>query len=86
MRDKFAIREEVWTALEQAKVVRGRTVHDKIPDFYGSKEAAERVFDLAVWQARSGYQEQPGQGPAPPASARPGRGQAPLHGRPPPAR
>ena len=50
MRDKFAIREAVWTALEQAKVVRGRTVHDKIPDFYGSKEAAERVFDLAVWQ------------------------------------
>ena len=50
MRDKFAIREEVWTALEQAKVVRGRTVHDKIPDFYGSKEAAERVFDLEVWQ------------------------------------
>ena len=50
MRDKFAIREEVWTALEQARVVRGRTVHDKIPDFYGSKEAAERVFDLEVWQ------------------------------------
>ena len=50
MRDKFAIREEVWTALEQARVVRGRTVHDKIPDFYGSKEAAEKVFDLEVWQ------------------------------------
>ena len=33
MRDKFAIREEVWTLLEQARVVRGRTVHDKIPDF-----------------------------------------------------
>ena len=48
MRDKFAIREEVWTLLEQARVVRGRTVHDKIPDFYGSKEAAERVFDLEL--------------------------------------
>lgn len=50
MREKYAIREEVWTALEQAKVVRGRTVHDKIPDFYGSREAAEKVFDLEVWQ------------------------------------
>ena len=51
MRDKFAIREEVWTALEQAKVVRGRTVHDKIPDFYGSREAAELVFELPEWTA-----------------------------------
>ena len=50
MRDKFAIREEVWTALEQARVVRGKSVHDKIPDFYGAQEAAQRVFDLPVWQ------------------------------------
>ncbi len=50
MRDKFAIREEVWTALEQARVVRGKTVHDKIPDFYGAWEAAARVFELEVWQ------------------------------------
>ena len=50
MRDKFAVRESVWTALEQAGVVRGRSVHDKIPDFYGNREAAARVFNLAVWQ------------------------------------
>ena len=37
MRDKFAIREAVWTALEQAWVVRSKSVHDKIPDFYGAE-------------------------------------------------
>lgn len=51
MRDKGAIRETVWTALEQAGVVRSRSVHDKIPDFYGAEAAAQRVFDLAAWQA-----------------------------------
>ena len=50
MRDKDAIRETVWTALEQAKVVRTKNVHDKIPHFHGAEEAAERVFELAVWQ------------------------------------
>ncbi len=50
MRDKDAIRESVWTALEQAGVVRGKSVHDKIPDFYGSDQAAQRVLDLEVWQ------------------------------------
>jgi 5-formyltetrahydrofolate cyclo-ligase len=53
MRDKWAIRESVWTALEQAGVVRTRSVHDKIPHFKGDEEAARRVFDLEVWrQAR----------------------------------
>ncbi len=49
MRDKMAVREATWTALEQAGVVRGKTVHDKIPDFYGNGAAAERVFDLEIW-------------------------------------
>ena len=51
MRDKLAIREGVWTALEQAGVVHPKSVHDKIPDFYGAETAAQRVFDLAAWQA-----------------------------------
>lgn len=50
MRDKDSIRESMWTALEQARVVRSRSVHDKIPHFRGAEEAAERVFELAVWQ------------------------------------
>ena len=50
MRDKGAIREEVWTALERAQVVRPESVHDKIPDFYGADAAAQRVFALDAWQ------------------------------------
>jgi len=50
MRDKDSIRETVWTALEQAKVVRTKNVHDKIPHFRGAEEAAERVFELTIWQ------------------------------------
>ena len=50
MRDKDVIREYMWTALEQAGVVRTRNVHDKIPDFRGSEEAADRVADLEVWR------------------------------------
>lgn len=53
MRDKDAIREWVWTAMEQAKVVRAKSVHDKIPHFRGAEEAARRVAELEVWrQAR----------------------------------
>lgn len=49
-RDKAYFRETVWTALELAKVIRGRTVHDKIPDFHGALEAAEQVFELHQWR------------------------------------
>lgn len=50
MRDKDTIREAVWTTLEQAKVVRAKSVHDKIPHFRGAEEAARRVAELEVWQ------------------------------------
>ncbi len=50
MRDKIAIRESVWTALEQAGVVGAKSVHDKIPDFHGSDVAAQRVLALEIWQ------------------------------------
>ena len=50
MRDKTAIREGGWNALVQSGAARSRRVHDRIPDFHGSQEAAERVFDLRVWQ------------------------------------
>ena len=61
MRDKHAIREAMWTALEQAAVVRGRSVHDKIPAFYGADEAAQRVFSLDVWQAARVIKSNPDQ-------------------------
>ena len=50
MRDKWAIREDVWTALETARVVRGRSVHDKIPHFLGCEDAAALVSELPEWQ------------------------------------
>ncbi|PKB63806.1 MAG: hypothetical protein BZY80_05575 [SAR202 cluster bacterium Io17-Chloro-G2] len=61
MRDKQAIREAVWTALEQAAVVRGRSVHDKIPAFHGADEAAQRVFGLDIWQAARVIKSNPDQ-------------------------
>ena len=59
MRDKDAIRESVWTAMERAGVVRGKTVHDKIPDFYGSDQAAQRVFNLEVWREARAIKSNP---------------------------
>ena len=56
---KDAIRERVWTSLEQAGVVRAKSVHDKIPDFYGSEEAALRVFELAAWQNAKAIKSNP---------------------------
>jgi 5-formyltetrahydrofolate cyclo-ligase len=50
MRDKPEIREMMWSALERAGVVRGGSVHDKIPDFLGAEAAAQRVFELDCWR------------------------------------
>ena len=50
MRDKAAIRESVWSAMVEAGAARGRNVHDRIPDFHGSQEAAGRIFDLPAWR------------------------------------
>ena len=46
--DKAAIRDRVWTALEQAGVVPAG-VHGHIPDFAGSEQAAHRLAELARW-------------------------------------
>ncbi len=61
MRDKWAIREEVWTALETARVVRGRSVHDRIPHFIGCDEAALQVTELPEWQAARAVKSNPDQ-------------------------
>ena len=50
MRDKDSVRESVWTALEEAKVVHGKNVHDKIPHFRGCETAAGLVEELEAWQ------------------------------------
>ena len=65
MRDKWAIREAVWTALETARVVRGRSVHDKIPHFLGCEDAAALVSDLTEWQAARAVKSNPDQAQRP---------------------
>ncbi|UOE22040.1 5-formyltetrahydrofolate cyclo-ligase [Thermobifida halotolerans] len=47
---KNAIRERVWTLLEQERVV-PPGVHGRIPAFYGAEAAAERLAELPVWKA-----------------------------------
>ena len=61
MRDKWAIREEVWTALETARVVRGRSVHDRIPHFIGCDDAALQVTELPEWRAACAVKSNPDQ-------------------------
>ncbi len=51
----------MWTALEQAAVVRGRSVHDRIPAFYGAEEAAQRVFALDIWRSARVIKSNPDQ-------------------------
>ena len=65
MRDKWAIREEVWTALETAGVVRGKTVHDKIPHFIGCDDAALQVSDLPEWRNARAVKSNPDQAQRP---------------------
>ena len=65
MRDKWAVREAVWTALETAGVVRGRSVHDKIPHFIGCDDAAARVAALPEWQAARAVKSNPDQAQRP---------------------
>ena len=65
MRDKWAIRENVWTALETARVVLGRSVHDKIPHFLGCEDAAALVSELPEWQAARAVKSNPDQAQRP---------------------
>lgn len=65
MRDKWAIREEVWTALETAGVVRGKSVHDKIPHFFGCDDAALKVSDLPEWRNARAVKSNPDQAQRP---------------------
>ena len=59
MRTKSDIRESIWNCLEQSGVVHGDNVHDKIPDFYGSLEAAQRVFGLDIWKSATTIKSSP---------------------------
>ena len=65
MRDKWAIREDVWTALETARVVRGKSVHDKIPHFIGCEVAASLATELLEWEAARAIKSNPDQAQRP---------------------
>ena len=65
MRDKWAIREEVWTALETARVVKGKTVHDKIPHFLGCEDVIAQIEDLPEWEAARAIKSNPDQAQRP---------------------
>ena len=61
MRSKQDIREAMWAAMVGAGASRSRNVHDRIPDFHGSREAAEQICDLTVWQAAHVVKSNPDQ-------------------------
>ncbi len=61
MRDKWTIREDTWTALETARVVRGKSVHDKIPNFIGSEAAAALASEIPEWEAARAIKSNPDQ-------------------------
>ena len=65
MRDKWAIRESVWTALETARAVRGKSVHDKIPNFIGSETAAALASEIPEWEAARAVKSNPDQAQRP---------------------
>jgi 5-formyltetrahydrofolate cyclo-ligase len=48
---KAALREEVWTALTEAKVTRFPGARNRISNFVGAEAAAERLRAHPVWQA-----------------------------------
>ncbi|KAA9398883.1 5-formyltetrahydrofolate cyclo-ligase [Haloarcula sp. CBA1130] len=50
--DKQTIRETVWDALEERGIARFPfPPHDRIPNFDGATQAAERLTETAVWDA-----------------------------------
>ncbi|EMA12832.1 5-formyltetrahydrofolate cyclo-ligase [Haloarcula marismortui] len=50
--DKQTIRETVWDALEEGGIARFPfPPHDRIPNFEGASEAAQRLTETAIWDA-----------------------------------
>jgi 5-formyltetrahydrofolate cyclo-ligase len=48
---KAALRDEVWTALTEARVTRFPGARNRISNFIGSEAAAQRLRDTDVWRA-----------------------------------
>ncbi|MGH2686827.1 MAG: 5-formyltetrahydrofolate cyclo-ligase, partial [Actinomycetota bacterium] len=50
MRDKQAVREEVWDHLTESGVARFPGAHGRIPNFDGASDAAARLAELDEWR------------------------------------
>jgi 5-formyltetrahydrofolate cyclo-ligase len=50
IRSKQEVREEVWEALEEARVRRFPGTRGRIPNFVGAERAAELLSELEVWK------------------------------------
>ena len=48
---KATLRQEVWSAMRVARVVRFPGADGRIPNFTGAEAAAERLRGTAAWQA-----------------------------------
>jgi 5-formyltetrahydrofolate cyclo-ligase len=48
---KAALRDQVWGALEAANVTRFPGARNRISNFAGAEDAADRLRDTAAWQA-----------------------------------
>jgi 5-formyltetrahydrofolate cyclo-ligase len=56
---KAALRDEVWTALTEAKVSRFPGARNRISNFVGAERAAERLRDTGFWRAAATVKANP---------------------------
>src|SRR5690348_7277799 len=56
---KAALRDEVWSAMQAAKVARFPGAPGRIPNFTGAERAAERLRGLPAWQAARSVKANP---------------------------
>ena len=57
--DKDYFRNLVWSVMLQTGAARSKQVHDRIPDFHGTEEAAQLVFTLGAWQNAKAVKSNP---------------------------
>ena len=56
---KAALRQEVWSAMREARVARFPGAAGRIPNFTGAEAAAERLRALPAWQAAATLKANP---------------------------
>jgi 5-formyltetrahydrofolate cyclo-ligase len=56
---KAALRQDVWSAMREAKVARFPGAEGRIPNFTGAEAAAQRLRDMPAWQAAGTLKSNP---------------------------